>query len=361
MLELSIEHDLGEFHLRVAFRVDDEILVLFGASGSGKTTTLQCIAGLQTPRRGFIRLNGETLFEMKEGRRHAVPAHRRRIGYVFQEYALFPHLTVAGNVAFGARRDAALDGRVRAMLKRMRLEELGDRAPHQLSGGQQQRVAIARALLTEPRALLMDEPFSALDHAVRQRLQEELVALQRELRIPVVYVTHNIEDAFAVGSRLAILHEGTLEQAGTCEEVFRRPWTANVARLLGTQNVFEGRVASVSAEGLTLAWGGARLVAPPRSAEPGRAVTFCIRPEEVKVLYPDRPLSPAVQDNVLSGRIARNDLRGGTRLLLVQVGGAGAGAPALEVRFPARAYRTLALAPGDPVRFSIRREGIHVI
>lgn len=363
LLELDIEHEFAGFRLRVAFSVGNEILVLFGASGAGKTTTLQCIAGLQTPRWGFIRLNGETLFERTEQRRYNVPVHKRRIGYVFQEYALFPHLTVAQNLAFGARRDGALHERVRTMLKRVRLEGLGDRYPHQLSGGQQQRVALARALMAEPRALLMDEPFSALDSVVRQHLQEELVALQRELRIPVVYVTHSLEDAFAVGNRLAILNEGCLEQVGSCDEVFRHPWTTNVARLMGTQNIFEGRVEASTAQALHIAWGGVNLVASPLDIPAGRSVTFYIRPEEVKILYPDRPLNPAVQDNVLTGRVVSNTPRGSTRRLLVEVGGGcvSENALSLEVRFSAHSYRTLNLEPGSSVCFSIRREGIHII
>ena len=383
MLELDIEHRVGDFCLRVALAAGDEVLVLFGASGSGKTTTLQCIAGLQTPQHGHIRLNGEPLFEANGSRRCNVPVHRRRIGYVFQEYALFPHLTVAQNVGFGAPRTPDLPQRVKAMLSRMHLEDLGARYPAQLSGGQQQRVAIARALMTEPRAHLMDEPFSALDAAVRDALQQDLLAVQHELHLPVIYITHSLDDAFAVGSRLAILDRGRLVQIGPCEEVFRRPRTAGIARLMGTRNVFEGRLLEASDAGVTLAWGGVRLLAGaplggpqiadcrlqiancrlPMAGAAGACAApsdgptgFYIRPEDIRVLPADRQPDPA-HENTLAGRILRRIPRGTSTALLVAVEGADAGTPPLEARAPAHA----ALDAGDRVRLTVRREHVHVL
>ncbi|NLC56462.1 MAG: ABC transporter ATP-binding protein [Armatimonadetes bacterium] len=363
MIDLDIRHQVGEFRLQIALTVGDEVLVLFGASGSGKTTTLQCIAGLQEPQHGHIRLNGEVLFEANGGRKRSVPVHRRRIGYVFQEYALFPHLTVAQNVAFGTRRTPDLPQRVKGMLARMQLADLGSRYPAQLSGGQQQRVAIARALMTEPRALLMDEPFSALDGPVRASLQQDLLAVQRELHLPVIYVTHSLEDAFAVGTRLAVLHEGRLAQVGPCEEVFQRPRTAAVARLMGTRNVFEGRIAEASSRGLSLTWGSLSLaVAPPPEPTPATdRVCFYIRPEDVSVYPPGTAPGATAQETTLAARVAGRVPQGGSTLLLLHVEGHDHSVPPLEVRPSNRLLRSLRLDAGDAVTLGIRPDRVHVI
>ena len=360
MLEVDIEKRVEDFTLRVAFEVDREVLVLFGPSGAGKSMTLNCLAGLARPDRGVIRLNGHLLFQSDGRRRSEVPLHRRRIGYVFQDYALFPHMTAAENLAYGLRGRRDAQARVKGMLARLRLEGLADRYPHQLSGGQQQRVALGRALMIEPALLLLDEPFAALDGGVRESLQVDLAALQRELGLSVVYITHNLMDAFALGDRLAVIQAGRLQQVGPIQEVFYHPNSRTVAEITGVRNLLEGMVQSASAEGLAISWRGYTILALPAPRAPGEPVTLYVRPEDVKLLYPDRPLASAVQHNRFLGRVLRVVPAGlwMTVWLAIEAGDEEA---VLESRVPVRAYADLGLEVGHSVAFSLRREGIMLL
>ncbi len=236
-LKVNIEKRLATFNLCIQMEVGTEILVLFGPSGAGKTQTLNAIAGLVTPDSGEITLDGEVFFrkaeEVRDNQAFNLPARKRRVGYIFQQYALFPHLTALENVAFALWRDPSARSRSHELLERMHLAELATRYPHELSGGQQQRVAIARALAMNPHVLLMDEPFSALDSVIRKQLHQDLVELQQEARLIVIYVTHNLVDAFAVGHRLAVVREGRIEQMGAPKDVYRHPASPVVMELLG--------------------------------------------------------------------------------------------------------------------------------
>ena len=217
-----------------------EILALLGPSGSGKTTVLRLLAGFEAPDAGRIEVAGEDVTR--------VPPARRRCGMVFQHYALFPHLDVGENVAFGlpgprgpGRRD---DGRAVAdVLRLVDLEGFERRKVHELSGGQQQRVALARALAPEPRVLLLDEPLSNLDPALRERTRRELRTLIKRVGITTVFVTHEQEEAFDLGDRVAVLHDGRLEQLATADELYERPATLFVATFVGRANVIRGATA----------------------------------------------------------------------------------------------------------------------
>ena len=215
-LKVNIEKRLASFNLSVQIEVGAEILVLFGPSGAGKTQTLNAIAGLTTPDAGEITLDGTVFFRSPEtaGKQPSInlPARKRRVGYVFQQYALFPHLSALDNVSYALWRQPRARQRAEALLDRMRLAELANRYPHELSGGQQQRVAIARALAMEPRVLLLDEPFSALDSEIRTQLHQDLLRLQAEAELIALYVTHNLEDAYTVGHRLAVVRNGRIER-----------------------------------------------------------------------------------------------------------------------------------------------------
>ena len=200
-----------EFRLEVKFASDAPVTVLFGPSGAGKTQTLYAIAGLARPERGAIRLGGEALFDSQ--RKIDLPPHRRRIGYVFQDYALFPHLSVVQNVAFATSRSAVFNprtatGEVYELLARFALGKLASSYPHQLSGGQRQRVALARALAAKPRLLLLDEPFAALDAPLRARLREELIKIRKEFDVPMVVITHDPDDVAALGGRVVSIADG---------------------------------------------------------------------------------------------------------------------------------------------------------
>jgi len=222
-LKMNIQKRLDMFNLSVQLEVGAEILVLFGPSGAGKTQTLNAIAGLMTPDAGEITLDGSIFFRSSGALNNDatlnLPARKRRVGYVFQQYALFPHLSALENVSYALWRQPDARQRAEALLDRMRLSELAHRYPHELSGGQQQRVAIARALAMDPHLLLMDEPFSALDSEIRGQLHQDLIKLQAESDLIVIYVTHNLEDAFTVGHRLAVLRNGKIERIGKPREV----------------------------------------------------------------------------------------------------------------------------------------------
>jgi molybdate transport system ATP-binding protein len=242
MLEVKIKKHLPDFHLEVDFTINQEILAILGPSGSGKTMTLKCVAGLLEPDEGRIALNGRVLFDAAA--RINLPARERRIGFVFQNYALFPHRTVAENMAYGIRQRPRheVDARVAWLLEKMHIEGLGGRYPGQLSSGQQQRVALARALSCEPEVLLLDEPFSALDTPRRERLEVELLALQDFYRGDILFVTHDLAQGYKLGSRMAVYEGGRLVQMDSKDRVISRPANRTAARLTGFKNLLEGRV-----------------------------------------------------------------------------------------------------------------------
>lgn len=213
------------------------ILALLGPSGCGKTTLLRLLAGFESLDSGYIEIDNQ---RVADERTH-VPPERRRVGIVFQDYAIFPHLSVAQNVAFGLKRGAAAE-RVSDLLRLVGLENLGDRMPHQLSGGQQQRVALARALAPAPAVLLMDEPFSNLDAALRVEMRQEVRALLKQTGTTAVFVTHDQEEALFMGDEVAVMQAGRIEQVGAPEVVFHRPRTRFVAEFLGHTDFVTGRV-----------------------------------------------------------------------------------------------------------------------
>lgn len=249
-----------------------ELLALLGPSGSGKTTLLRIIAGLETADSGTIGYADEDVT-------HAA-ARDRQVGFVFQHYALFRHMSVFENVAFGMRvrkkpKDA-IGKRVRELLHLVRLEGLEQRYPSQLSGGQRQRVALARALAVEPRVLLLDEPFGALDAKVRQELRQWLRQLHDEIHLTTVFVTHDQEEAFEVADRVVVMRGGRIEQAGTPQEVFDHPATPFVMDFLGNVNVFHGRVEN----GMAL-MGRLQIACPEYPQTGSRNATAYVRPHEL--------------------------------------------------------------------------------
>jgi len=251
---------------------DGEFFAVLGPSGSGKTTVLRMIAGFETPTSGSIELGGRDTTR--------VPPFRRDVNTVFQDYALFPHMSVADNVAYGLRvRRVGKPERVRRVaevLEMVRLPDLGTRKPGELSGGQRQRIALARALINRPRVLLLDEPLGALDLKLREQMQVELKSIQRDVGITFVFVTHDQDEALTLCDRLAVMHDGRLEQVGSPEEVYERPATRFVAEFVGTSNVISGEAAH-------------------RLLHSAQAVS--IRPEKIRVLPRDG--SPDGEDSAV--------------------------------------------------------------
>jgi len=357
-LRVDADKQMPGFHLQVCLESGSETLVLFGPSGAGKTTTLNIVAGLTQPDSGEITLDGEVLFRKGyPGAPANVPARKRRIGYVFQSYALFPHMTALGNVAYPLWRRPDRERHAAQLLERVHLGHLAGRYPDELSGGQQQRVALARALALEPRLLLLDEPFAALDAAVREQLQRELRAIQAEMGLAMLYVTHRLEDAFAMGDRLAVIQDGRVAQVGALDDVLRQPANSTVAQIMGVKNLFHARVIAATPDGLRIDWAGIQLDAPPQPAQVGAGVTAYIRPEEVKIIYPDRPLSAAVGLNLVDGTVLESIPGVSFRSLRILIENGFE----IEVRFPPYAYVPLRLERGARVRLSLRRDALIVL
>jgi len=258
-----------------------ELVALLGPSGCGKTTLLRIIAGFLTPAAGRVLVDGEPVDHL--------PPNRRGIGIVFQNYALFPHMTAADNVAYGleARRTARADVRARVdrMLALVRMDGFADRFPRQLSGGQQQRVALARALAVEPRILLLDEPFGALDRNLRLDMQLEIRRLQRQYGVTSVLVTHDQEEAMSIADRIAVLNRGRLEQFGSPTETYDRPASLFVNAFVGTANLLAGKLERADPDGavVRLDAGVALTCAAAAGLEPGARVVVSTRPERLRL------------------------------------------------------------------------------
>jgi len=264
-----------------------EFVTILGPSGSGKTTTLAMIAGFLEPDSGLIELDGVDITH--------IPSHRRNIGMVFQNYALFPHMTAAENVAFPLQMRGIARGDIPSLvehaLSRVQMRGLGSRYPRQLSGGQQQRVALARAFVFGPRLLAMDEPLGALDKQLREVLELEIVRLSRELGISVLYVTHDQEEALAMSDRIVIYNNGHIEQAGTAEELYERPASRFVAEFMGESNIFDGRFDS-KAHAVELV-GGLRIRIDDRAitVRDDDQISIIVRPEHIEISGHDSPES----------------------------------------------------------------------
>jgi putative spermidine/putrescine transport system ATP-binding protein len=288
-----------------------ELVSLVGPSGCGKTTTLRMVAGLQEADRGRILLEGRDVTRE--------PANQRGMGVVFQSYALFPNMTAAENIAYGldVRKRSKADVK-RKVAELVELIQIGDgaaRYPHQLSGGQQQRVALARALAIEPPVLLLDEPLSALDAAVRLTLRLEIRRIQRSLGIATMYITHDQEEALSISDRVAVMRDGLVEQLGTPETIYTKPANAYVAGFVGTSNRLS--VSVTGADGTQVEWQGRPIrVAPDPQFQRGSSAILVVRPERIQV----RPASDGTDTGGWPGRIAERTFLGSVTRFTIRVG-----------------------------------------
>jgi spermidine/putrescine transport system ATP-binding protein len=260
---------------------DGEFFSLLGPSGCGKTTCLRMIAGFELPSQGEILIRGEPMGD--------TPPYKRPVNTVFQNYALFPHMNVFQNVAFGLEMKkvsrSEIRPRVMEALEMVRLPQLADRKPRQLSGGQQQRVALARALVNRPQVLLLDEPLSALDLKLRKAMQLELKELQHKVGITFIFVTHDQEEAITMSDRIAVMNEGVIQQVGAPVEIYERPANRFVADFIGETNFMEGEVLETDAAKTTVSLGtGVQVLTPPvESLGLGQVVTVAVRPEKISL------------------------------------------------------------------------------
>ncbi len=324
---------------------EGELVALLGPSGCGKTTTLRMVAGFIPPSAGRVLIGGRDVTR--------TPPYGRDTGMVFQSYALFPHMTVAQNVAFGLEMRkvarAEREQRVTEALRLVRLDGLADRLPRQLSGGQQQRVALARALVVNPAVFLLDEPLSNLDAKLRAEVRVEIRSLQQRLNLTTLFVTHDQEEALTMADRLVVMDRGRVRQIGTAEELYEQPADAFVAGFIGRCNLLTGRLAS---PGRFVADGGAALPCAAQTAPPGAHV-LALRPERISVTPGEGFGLPARLAAVtyLGAQTEYHAEAGGTRLLAIgatrQDGPRLAAGDTVRLQWPAEAARLLPAAPGD--------------
>ena len=304
--DFSISIDQGEF------------ITFLGPSGCGKTTILRMLAGFEAPSNGRIVFDGKDVTH--------VPTNQRNVGMVFQSYALFPNMTVAGNIGFGLKvagmAQADIDKRVKEMLALIKLDALADRYPWQMSGGQQQRVALARAIANKPKVLLLDEPLSALDAKIRISLREEIRALQRELNITTVFVTHDQEEALSISDRIVVLSEGRAEQTGAPSEIYNFPRTRFVASFIGTLNqvpaqVVDAATGSIRIAGQTLTTSNAL-----GGLQSGQQCMVAIRPEAITLGAPQsgkNVMQAVVEEVSFLGSIVRIRTKAGEQIISLDV------------------------------------------
>jgi molybdate transport system ATP-binding protein len=345
------------FGLDIRFAVPPGITILFGSSGAGKTTTLACIAGLVTPDEGRIRLAGRILFDSEA--RVDVDVSRRSVGYVFQDLALFPHLTVEGNVRYGLRRidDAEREKRVGEILESFRITSLRGRLPGEISGGERQRVALARALVTRPVVLLLDEPLSALDAATKGRIVDDLRAWNRAQRIPILYVTHSREEVFALGERVLVLERGRVAAEGRPQEVLGAPREETVAQLAGFENIFDARVDAVHEDAGTMTCrlvpGAVDLEVPLTRIEPGSIVRVGIQAGDI-LLATEEPRGLSAR-NVLRGTLTGFEEKDYKVMARVDCGAT------FSVLLTPGSRRSLGLVAGQAVWLIVKTHSCHLL
>jgi molybdate transport system ATP-binding protein len=364
-LSVAIQRRLAHFLLDITFRVPAGRTVLFGPSGAGKSLTLQAIAGLIPLDRARISKGATTWHESSTG--IFVPPQRRRVGYLPQNYALFPHLTVVQNIAFGQRQRGPLaKKRVAELLSLMQLEGLEQSRPAQLSGGQQQRVALARALASEPQLLLLDEPWSALDASVRAVLRAEIQRFYTQVQVPLVLVTHDAQDAQMLADTVVVIHQGKVLQIGSPEEVFRAPRTPQIAELVGMKTRWSGIVTSLeptstSKKLATLASADLTLqafVAPESSVQVGQSVEISIHPDEIALSAINRSQpAPTEQRGVfVTGTVTHAQTYGTFATVTMRL----TSHMQLDIPVPRWQYRALCVTEGLPLMLHIPCEAVHV-
>lgn len=330
-------------------------LVILGPSGAGKTVLLEVCLGLAEPSGGKVWMNGVDTTDL--------PPERRRIAYLPQDLALFPHLSVRDNILFAARLQRlapeTIQGRMRELVDMLDLDGILDRPAIQtLSGGEKQRVALARALLPAPQVLFLDEPFSALDATIKRQLQIKLRQINREMRVTVLHVTHDQEEAFLLGERIAVMISGKLHQVGCRDDIYYHPESIEVARFLRNQNILEMRVEEILRGGALRLAGAISLTAEScAGVHAGDRVAAGIRSEEVVIIRPNRPVGEDLRENLFDGRVVDILGFGGNHILTVEI----EDGVLLNAELPNCAFRDLGYTVGDFIQVALRRRGLWVL
>jgi molybdate transport system ATP-binding protein len=344
------------FSMHCSFDADSDFVVLFGCSGSGKTTALRCIAGLENPDAGTIKINDTVYFDSRK--KVNISPQKRKIGYMFQENALFPHMNVRQNIEFGLKglSSSSKTEKVNEMLGLVGIDELEFAYPDELSGGQKQKVALARALAPSPEVLLLDEPFSALDTVVRLKLRKELRTIQKKLGIPVIFITHDPVEAFTMADRMAVFDNGRVQQLGSPEEVFYHPKTRYVAELVGFSNLFDDAVIERHGQGdeCTFLWSlGTEITAPYIRRIAGDKVSWGIRPENIELVDSENAYATQKEErkNLLDGVIRNVVNKGSSRIMSLKLKDSGA---VLNVEVMNHIFDSLKVGSGDECMVRIR-------
>ena len=336
-----------------------EILVILGPSGSGKTTILRSISGLYTPDSGQIRCNGEQWLDTDTGIN--LPVQQRRIGMVFQHYALFPHMTALQHIMLPLTRTGNEQKRLAAetLLKAINMKGLEERYPHQLSGGQQQRIALARALARDPRVLLLDEPFSSVDQQTRRKLVRELISLRQRFKLPIIHVTHDLNEARRIADRICVIHHGKTLQSDTPDQVMNHPDNADVASLIGHYNIFRGKVTAHDHEAKTtsIEWQKCTLTTPYRPEfELHGEIDWVIPSDSIILHRRDRP-SQGERENPVKGQIDELIPLGESTSITI----ATEQEQSLYLSVPTHVARRNRLAQGGDITVSLLAESIHLM
>lgn len=352
MLHAEFRDTAGSFSLNVTLDLGAETGVLFGRSGSGKTLTLRVLAGLRTPPEGVITLGGRTLFS--SGEKISVPPRERKVGLLFQNLALFPHMTALENVAYALPKGRKNGAEAVEWLARMKMAGFENRFPAQLSGGQRQRVALARALAAEPDLLLLDEPFSALDGPLRRSLRRELREIRREAGIPMIYVTHQVEDLCSLGDRVTVMKDGSTTDSFPVARLWERGARGEAWNALGWGNLFRGSI-TCREGGFRFEGDGVRLAIEGGGLRPGEGIIF-VAPDKIRILYPDIPVDQDLGNNILSGAVEEIVPLGSTvRLYLAADDGT-----VWQAEHSSGSYQALGLRTGSPVRFAVPPAAVEV-
>jgi molybdate transport system ATP-binding protein len=356
-LEVCLNKRINGFHLDVSWKIGNELAVLFGFSGAGKTLTLKMIAGLVKPDHGVVRLNGKTFFDSMTGIDR--PSYRRSLGYVFQDLALFPHLTAAKNITYGLAGMARSEQQkqVDAILESFRISHLGARKPGEISGGERQRVALARALVTEPCLLLLDEPLAGLDAPTKSKIVDDLRAWNRAHRLPILYVTHSRDEVFALGEQVIVLENGHVVANGTPHEVMTAPRQETVAQLAGFENIFDAVVIAMHEDRGTMtcriADSNVDLETPLVRAEVGSALRIGIRAGDI--LLATMPPQGLSARNVIPGHVVSLQQRD-----VIVSAGVDCGVE-VEVHLTLAARDALQLQPGRRVWLIVKTHSCHLM
>jgi len=355
-LHKRFSNGANNFTLDVAFTIAPGITIVFGPSGAGKTTLLDCVAGLATPGSGRIAVGDRILFDQAHGRN--VPVQSRNAGYVFQDLALFPHLTVGKNVEYGlsgpkeARRKKS-----DAALQSFRIANLRDRKPKEISGGERQRVALARALVTDPCVLLLDEPLAALDAATKSKIIDDLRTWNALHNIPILYVTHNREEVFALGERVLVLENGRIIADGTPHGVMTAPRQESIAQLVGFENIFHAVVGAAHEERGTMICridnSTVELETPLLRAESGSRLFIGIRAGDI-LLATVHPVGLSAR-NVIPGRVHSLEQRDVIVVVRVNCG------VEMEVHLTLAARDALELQPGREIWLIVKTHSCHLM